>query len=1195
MSSSVGGLLIDLAVNMARLQSDMAEVRSLIGSSMRSVEGSLNLAKKAFAALGGAAAATKMASFIKDQIDAAAALKDFSRQTGVSVEKLSALASVGKYSNTSIETIAASMVRLNKTLSGTTEDTDKAAIALKAFGLNFDDFKKLAPDEQMMALAKAMNQYADSTDKGVALQLLFGKSGAALLPFFEDLIKLGLQSGSVTDAQAVAAKEFNDKLIDLQKTFSSWAKLIGFTVIPILTALIGGFDRAMKVMVAYVAIVWAIPTAFKAVQTAIAAYIQHLAAASAANEMFGASNWKTVGSLAAIRAEVGLLGIAVNILFGLFAGWQLGSIMRENFVEAEMWGNFFVDGLLVGFERLKFAGKVMWEALKDAFLRVASEIKSAYASVMDAVGRALENIGAAEAGAALREYASEVQSAAKYSSDLDATVAELTAEMDRNVLAIRDQTARLTDQIKAEHAAKKSAGDLAGELQSLLAQMLAEAEAAAAAAAATDQQRKAYDDIMRSINDTVIARKLEAKATEELTSYQKLEADVMKALRNAKVALTKEQREAIRLSLEAAKGELDAADATIEHTEAVKDMQKAIGDQNKDLLKQIEAQKEANDTLGMSTEELARHEVAVLRDKAAELARTVAVMEANGLQGETVELFRQQIEALRTLADEKERGIHIAAAVEARDAWKDTTKEIYEGMTDALFRAFEEGKGFMQAFKDTLVNTFKTLILRPTIEAIMKPVAGGIAGVFTGAQSAYGAMTGTGGGAAGGSGGSGMLGNMTTILGGAGTTFGAGLMGGLGAWGAGIGSAFGSFVGGASAVGSGIMGGSLGATMAGLGTALGAALPVLAAVYALYKGLSMGPKVVKERGIEGAIVGGDATAQLYEKWKQKGGWLRSDKKGTRYKDLPEDVSSALDEATAAIYGQVYEWSDVLGLPAERLADVTHAISIKYGKDDAETQKNIDEAMAGYREALAAAFAPLLEEFRIAGESLVDTMQRLVAIEGVSRILNEFGGIFSRIATSSVEAREHLIGMAGGIEALVQKAQAFVEAYYTAEEQIGMSARGINDLLTSLGIDSDTLANKNDFRALVESMDVNTVEGRQTLAALLDIAPAFAQIADSLGDGTTLKQLAEAAPQTAMLESMFSQDTQSLEVQQQTAQGVEQLDTTLTDVGLDIVGAINALREDTNVALTAIATSTAATARMLDRWDGDGAMNTTVIP
>jgi len=46
-------------------------------------------------------------------------------------------------------------------------------------------------------------------------------------------------------------------------------------------------------------------------------------------------------------------------------------------------------------------------------------------------------------------------------------------------------------------------------------------------------------------------------------------------------------------------------------------------------------------------------------------------------------------------------------------------RDFARSLTDALFRGFENGKSFLKNFRDTLINSFQTLILRPRIEAII--------------------------------------------------------------------------------------------------------------------------------------------------------------------------------------------------------------------------------------------------------------------------------------------------------------------------------------------------------------------------------------------------------------------------------------------------------------------------------------------
>lgn len=60
-----------------------------------------------------------------------------------------------------------------------------------------------------------------------------------------------------------------------------------------------------------------------------------------------------------------------------------------------------------------------------------------------------------------------------------------------------------------------------------------------------------------------------------------------------------------------------------------------------------------------------------------------------------------------------------------------TADSIRQSLTDALMRGFEDGKTFAENFKQTLINMFKTLILRPIIEFIVAPISGAISGVIS--------------------------------------------------------------------------------------------------------------------------------------------------------------------------------------------------------------------------------------------------------------------------------------------------------------------------------------------------------------------------------------------------------------------------------------------------------------------------------
>ena len=83
------------------------------------------------------------------------------------------------------------------------------------------------------------------------------------------------------------------------------------------------------------------------------------------------------------------------------------------------------------------------------------------------------------------------------------------------------------------------------------------------------------------------------------------------------------------------------------------------------------------------------------------------------------------------------------AADDAAKEWQKTADKINDSITDALMRGFENGKGFAENLRDSVVNMFKTMVLRPVVQATV----GGTLGVLgMNAAAAQSADSGGGGG-----------------------------------------------------------------------------------------------------------------------------------------------------------------------------------------------------------------------------------------------------------------------------------------------------------------------------------------------------------------------------------------------------------------------------------------------------------------
>ena len=444
------------------------------------------------------------------------------------------------------------------------------------------------------------------------------------------------------------------------------------------------------------------------------------------------------------------------------------------------------------------------------------------------------------------------------------------------------------------------------------------------------------------------------------------------------------------------------------------------------------------------------------------------------------------------------------------DEWRRTTDQIGQSLSDALMQG---GKSAWEYIK----GLFRSMVLRPVIQAIVNPIAGAFTSAmgFAGSASAATGAAGAGGGfgsllSAGANLLNGGLGNMlglNLVNSGLGQSLGLSAVQNIGgnmiAGPTGLGSMVGSGLG---MLGNGFMGygiskalsggysaGGAVNTIAGIASAIPGIGPIAGVVGGLVnRAFGMKAKEMRDSGIQGSLSGGAATGQQFQDWFQKGGWFRSNKSGTNFSALGDDTSAALNAGAMGVLDSTRAWAQALKLPGDALSSVTTQFKVKLTGDATKDQAEIQALFGRYAADLATTFQGQLAPFQRAGEAISDTLQRLAGLQKFSEAINEFGGVFSRVANLSVNAREQLLGFAGGMEAFVAKTQSFAQNYYEEAELAGIQARQVRDQLARMGINTE-VSSRADFRRLVEGTDVSNEQGRQRLSQLLTLADAFAPV------------------------------------------------------------------------------------------------------
>lgn len=147
-----------------------------------------------------------------------------------------------------------------------------------------------------------------------------------------------------------------------------------------------------------------------------------------------------------------------------------------------------------------------------------------------------------------------------------------------------------------------------------------------------------------------------------------------------------------------------------------------------------------------------------------------------------------------------------------------------------------------------------------------------------------------------------------------------------------------------------------------------------------------------------------------------------------------------------------------------------------------------------------------------GDEGVKAMQAAIelasAVKQLSDQLQPLGGIFTGISNLSMEATKELIDFAGGVQELASSLSSYYQNFYSEEERFAASLASVQRTMAELGYGSvDTL---DEFRNLVDGLDLTTSEGRQLFTQLMNVQQAFHDVYDSAARLEKLRGLTDQA-------------------------------------------------------------------------------------
>ena len=239
MATSLGSLVVSLGLNAVEFTTGLTKSERDAARFAKKLDEAIATGAKAAAgaivAMGAAAAGAFAA--VNELANQAGNFKDLEEITGANAEALASFAVAAGTAGVSMETVAGAVNKLTKGLVTTEDETKDAGAALAALGIPIKEFKALDPATQIETVAKALAEFEDGAGKTAVAMALFGKSGAALLPFFKELASEGGRQVILTQQQIERADAYADAQARVRTQLNLYLQALATEALPTITSI----------------------------------------------------------------------------------------------------------------------------------------------------------------------------------------------------------------------------------------------------------------------------------------------------------------------------------------------------------------------------------------------------------------------------------------------------------------------------------------------------------------------------------------------------------------------------------------------------------------------------------------------------------------------------------------------------------------------------------------------------------------------------------------------------------------------------------------------------------------------------------------------------------------------------------------------------------------------------------------------
>jgi len=1092
----VSDIEIRLRADIARLQQDMDRARQAVGGGLDKINTAVGKTAGMFAGLAVSVGAVSFVAFVKQSIDAADALNDLSARTKIAATDLAGLEFAAKMSGSTLEGAANAVSKLAVNMG---KDAEK----FRALGVTAKD-----PLEAFKQLAEVFKDIQDPQQRAAFGAAALGKSWAEVAPLLDEgavgigaMVDRGKQLSGVTDQMVKDAAAFNDKLDEMGFVVRGVGTRLAADLLPMLNLLVDDLTATGDATAKATAEFSPLAEIFRGV-VVLGGYITYRF--KELGTEIGVATAQVVGLTSAMYSFLTLdFDAGVSKLRGTSAAAALSATeARKASDDFDAW-------------RKKWAE--LGATARTASTEVGDSAEAAAARAAAAAKKAAEFLKAEELAAARKKAADESARATKKEED---AYRGLISSIKEKINANEMELATGEPLTEMQKMRLKLDQDIEDGTLALTAAHLDEVQALLDILDASQRYAAGVKKVAKAVEDLGTERESALKiATNEAETQERLVAEFGKTkLAIEKVTLARmEERLAQRAALELDEKEVEQLNRLIEaKTRAV-----AAGSQLEVLEQQKKATEEATEAHREMWESIDRtaHDTFVSimnggKNAAQRLKDTLKNTFFDWLYQQTL---KKWIINIGTATDSGGLVSGIASMFGAGGAtggsggfmanastWISAGKSIYQGFSTGIAGSLGGlVSSFGTAIGSSAVSAFGMGMSSPAAAAVAAELAGGAAGATVGAAGAASAGAGASAAAA-----VPIVGWIAAAMIAANAVYKQG-------WDAqnGTMSATGEVLGAPGLVGNKILQGI------GMNNTMANMFSGASAISTLFG--RRNPRVTSQ-GLEGALTMDGFSGQTFANIEEKGGLFRSTKRYTQTGALGTEQEKAFEDTMQAIATSVKVFSEVLGVEADVLAGYSKQIKLELTNDATQNQAIISKMLGEVGDELSMRLIPGLNALTKEGETSSTALQRLVGdYQALDAIFGTIGTTFGAVGVGSLEARERLIELGGGVQALAAGVDSFAQTFLTEAQRMAPVQAAVVKGMADMNL--AWVDTREEFAAVVLGLDKTTEAGARDFVSLMALQEAFAAVYPEIENTTgALMSSADVLRQRAAILKEFEQ-------------------------------------------------------------------------